>query len=1170
MTTSEQGSLLARLRRYQQVLVMGGATAITVVVLAAGVIDVAASINAYLARMKEEVSIDVRGSLDLTTRTVATLRNSAQNIELAWQDAAADGQGGEPSFGQTGALRVQPDPDGPPLLVLRNNAPDGADKAWGYVGLAKKMAATTAVIAARNAGELAVYLYSPDRQTLVMSVLPWGGVAWQDKVTADRGALFAALTSSDGAPIAAPEGGWRNAASRGPRLQWLPPYQSPLTGRQAERIATQLWAANGEPIGTLVYEMPLGTLAASLPETSFAGTSMVLAADGSLVVARPGAPAAELQRLAGESVAAGLGKSAQTVFKNGYVLSAWPLAPSGRTLVHAQSWREIAAGVRPQVILAALTSAAIIALTWVLLLLVKWRVFVPAVRQSQRVFDSEQLSGTLVETAPVGLGLITVHSGQPLLRSPAMIETADRVVVDGPSLSYVLSRYYLQHERLAAGAAPPGSHSPSQGSLIKDDLTFHTRDGQRLDLSVSMVRARYQDEEVLVTAFTDVTAGKQLEQGLRVARQAADSANAAKSAFLAAMSHEIRTPLNAVLGNLELLAYSPLDDWQRDRLNIIRNASDGLLTVVSDVLDFSKIEAGELQLEDQEFDALALASHSLIVFAPVAAAKGLALAGELGEAVSVPLHGDPARLRQVINNLLSNAIKFTDRGQVTLRLSRDDETSRMLIEVEDTGIGMNAEQVSRLFQDFSQADSTINRRFGGTGLGLALSRRLAQAMGGRLDVHSQSGVGSRFTLRLPVRADTPVGETPHFDGQTVLLVVASPEWRSRLSRALMAWGLRVHGYPHPALITPDDAGDAQALIFWADRQTWHADDEDRLVQEASWVVDCAQDGPAQPAARGRIVNASVFGLQGLANGLRYALQGRPLSELRAQGMVLGKRLKVLVAEDNAVNRKLFEEQLALLGCVPTAVTDAQEALSCLERDTFDVLVTDLSMPGEDGFALARQVRQRWPAMPVMAATANVTPQQREEGERAGMARVLGKPLSLADLAQALSEIAGLPPLRREAVSDGSLLGGRPMADETRQAFVQSCLDGVQTLHQGLRNEDVPGLLAELHSLGGACAVFGLSDIAQRCTTLGRSLSAKGARACTDDIRELADALLGVARQAPSTLIDLADQIIALLDAGQEKTDAARLARLARTLRAGLDAQPLGRQDASGAMNIKRT
>lgn len=1157
MTSSEKNSVLARLRRYQQLLVMGGGVVITIVVLVAGLLEVAASVNAYLARTKEEVSIDMRRSMDFTTRAVATLRNNVQNMELAWSAADADKPDREAPLGADWLLRVQPDADGPPLLVVRSDDSASAADTWRYVGLAHRMASATARIAARNAGDLTAYLVNPGRNTLILSVLPWGGSDWQDKVRADRAGLFAALTAADGAPIAPPEGGWRDPATGTPRFRWLMPYQSPLTGKQAVRIATELRSGDGTAFGMLIYEMPLSVLAEHLPVTSSAGACVLLAPDGSLIVACPDSASPKLLPLARKALAAGLDQPSRNLFMEGHVLSGWPLLPTGWTLAHAQSWRDIMTGVRPQIVLVVLTSAIIIALTWALLLMVKWRVFVPAVRQSQRVFDSEQLSRTLVETAPVGLGLIAANTGQPLLRSPSMIATANRVVVDGPSLSYVLSRHYLDREQRAA-------QQQGDAAVFDDDLTFSTHDGQRLDLSVSMVRARYQDKEVLVTAFADVTADKQLELELRNARQAADSANAAKSAFLAAMSHEIRTPLNAVLGNLELLAYSPLDELQRDRLNTIRNASDGLLAVVSDVLDVSKIEAGELQLEALEFDVLALASQTLMMFVPVARTKGLALVGELGEAMTWPLRGDPARLGQVMNNLLSNAIKFTETGQVTLRVSRDDAASQVLIEVQDTGMGMSADQLSRLFQDFSQADATISRRFGGTGLGLALCQRLTQAMGGTLTVQSQPGIGSRFTVRLPTLdapAAAPDADLPHFDQEPVLLVAASQDELSRLARILQAWGLQVASYQHPALIAQDVVEDAAALVFWGDRQTWHPTDENRLVEDASWVVDCCDEGPAQPVASGRVVSASVYGLQGLANGLRYALQGRALSVQNLDGMALGKRLRVLVAEDNAVNRKLFEDQLALLGCDAVVVADAEQALARLERDAFDVLLTDLSMPGQDGFALARQTRQRWPGMPVMAATANVTPQQREAGEQAGMACVLGKPLSLGELGQALSEIAGLPPVQRDASANNGLLGGRAMAEDTWLVFVQSCRDATQTLREGLRDEDAPRLLAELHSVGGACGVFGLNDIAARGAALANSISARGVGACTEDIHAFNHALLAVVLQEPSHLVSVAEQIIARL---QGEHDVESIAELAMTLRAGLQGRgrPASNRDTS--------
>ncbi|MFJ3461286.1 ATP-binding protein [Achromobacter spanius] len=1148
MPTSERSNVLARLRRYQQLLVMGGGAAITAAVIVASLVEVAASVNAYMARTKEEIADDVRRSLNVTTQVVATMRNNVQIMEAAWNRSLAESGEGQPAPGPDGVLRVQATQDVPPLLVIRNEDAPGEGEAWRYVALANRMAPATSAIAARNGGDLAVYLYSADQRYLVMSVLPWGGSEWQDRITADRASLFTALGASQGSPIFDGATAGDVPSGTAPRLRWLPPYQSPLTGKQAVRIATHLKAADGRSIGTLVYEMPLATVVATLPSTGVAGTCVVVASDGAEVARCPDESGRDVSAALRAAQASGIQTTSRSAFFDGYVLTRWPFGPTGWTLIHAQSWREIAVGVRPQVIVTLVTSALIVALTWLLLLLVKRRVFVPAVRQSQRVFESEQLSRTLVQTAPVGLGLIAQDGGRALLRSPTMEAVAERVAQDGQSLSST----FLQHYRQRASAPAEVTPEAQSPAVLRDDLAFSTRDGQRLDLSVSMVRARYQDQDVLVTAFTDVTEKKRLEAELHRARQEAESANAAKSAFLAAMSHEIRTPLNAVLGNLELLAYSPLDDLQRDRLNIIRTASDGLLTVVSDVLDISKIEAGELELEDLPFDILELAAETLMVFAPVARAKGLELASDLGQAVAFPMRGDPSRLRQVLNNLLSNAIKFTEAGSVTLRVSSDAARGEVVIEVEDTGIGMTGEQLSGLFQEFTQADATISRRFGGSGLGLALSQRLVHAMGGSLTPHSRAGAGSRFELRLPAGASADMAQAPHFEGDMLLLVAASAAQRESLAGVLQAWGLQVADYGHPALIESELVEDAGVLVFWGDRQTWHPDDENRLVEDASWVVDCTEDGPAQPVASGRVVSASTHGMRALANGLRYALQGHALAVREQPSLTLAKRLRVLVAEDNPVNRRLFAEQLGLLGCEATTVDDAAQALAWLERETFDVLLTDLSMPGQDGFALAREVGARWPGMPVVAATANVTPQQREEGERAGMACVLGKPLSLTDLAQALTDVAGLRWTGAKS-ADGGVLGGRAVAEETWQAYTRSCEDAVRKLRNGLRDGDAAAVLAELHSVQGACRVFGFEQVADRCQALEGEIAKLGLVACGGILEALCDALLVTASRDGVHLERQAGRIVERLSAGGAGDGGADadVAELAKVLLASL-------------------
>jgi two-component system capsular synthesis sensor histidine kinase RcsC len=798
---------------------------------------------------------------------------------------------------------------------------------------------------------------------------------------------------------------------------------------------------------------------------------------------------------------AGISEATGAIFRNGHMLFGWPVGTTGSTLVFVEPWRAIAKDVSGPVGVSAATTGMIILVVWTLILLFNRRVFQPVLARSQRVFESEHLSRTLVETAPVGLELIALDSGQPLLSSPMMIDKATQMLVPAPVLSAELVRRHRQR----GGAS-------GEKQVTHEELTLPTREGGAMDLSVSVVPARYRGQDVLVTAFTDVTAEKNLERQLREAKQAADLANAAKSAFLAAMSHEIRTPLNAILGNLELLSHSQLDALQRDRLKTIRSSSDGLLAIVSDVLDFSKIEADEMTLERIVFDAQEVASRALTMFGPVARAKGLRLSGEFGTSATQPMQGDPTRLGQVMNNLLSNAIKFTERGEVTLRLSvqagnndqgsrddQDEQASWLVIEVEDSGIGVSPEQQAMLFQAFSQVDATISRRFGGTGLGLALCARLTDAMGGTIAVRSELSEGSIFTVRVPLgdREAAAGSDTPHFSGELVLFVADADAWHAYAAAALEAWGLRVQAYRHPAQLDPETLEEADTLILCGERGTWHADDERDLLEESSWTIDCSTDGPAYPVATGRVVKVSSYGLKGLAAALRYTLQGEPLEVDKETQRVLSRRLKVLVAEDNAVNRQLFEEQLKLLGCVPQAAEDGQQALEWLSRQRFDVLVTDLAMPVLDGYGLAGLAQARWPEMPIIAATASATPEVRTRCEAAGMSRVLTKPLQLDELSAALSEATGVPGMPVEAGGhDGKrdgVLGGRALPQQVRETFLRSCEASLAVLHAAYDTGDAARILAELHSLRGALAVFGYEALADQCAEMQTTILKEGVR-----------------------------------------------------------------------------
>jgi len=390
---------------------------------------------------------------------------------------------------------------------------------------------------------------------------------------------------------------------------------------------------------------------------------------------------------------------------------------------------------------------------------------------------------------------------------------------------------------------------------------------------------------------------------------------------------------------------------------------------------------------------------------------------------------------------------------------------------------------------------------------------LIEAMGGTVAVQSVLGEGSVFTARVPLgeRKCEAGPDMPCFSGERVLFLAHADAWHTYAVAALEAWGLNVQAYRHPAQIDLATLEEADALVLCGERDTWHANDERRLVEEASWVIDCSTDGPASPVATGGVVKLSCYGLTGLAAALRYALEGEPLEVRQEAQRTLSRSLKVLVAEDNPVNRLLFEEQFKLLGCETRMAEDGQRALEYLRQERFDVLVTDLAMPVMDGHALAREARLLWPEMPVVAATANVTPEERARCEAAGIVRVVSKPLNLDDLAAALSAVTGVARVALEAgtreVAHGGVLGGQPLPAQMLKTFLESREDSLAVIGAAYDAGDAAGVLAELHSLRGALSVFGYDELADQHAELEARIRCDGLGAVGR--REFAAIVLGV-------------------------------------------------------------
>lgn len=509
----------------------------------------------------------------------------------------------------------------------------------------------------------------------------------------------------------------------------------------------------------------------------------------------------------------------------------------------------------------------------------------------------------------------------------------------------------------------------------------------------NMVSARTAELEAANARLT------QSNRDLETARSTALEMAQARSAFLANMSHEIRTPLNGLLGMLSLSLDGPLSSEQRQQLSVAHASGKVLVRLLNDVLDLSKFESGQMELERIPFDIGALVEDATALLSQ-SAAPGVELTCLIDPGLPAQVIGDPTRVRQIASNLISNALKFTRFGRVDVCLQTSGDGIRLLIR--DTGIGISREAQARIFQPFAQATATITRQYGGTGLGLALTRKLCEAMQGRLAFTSKEGLGSTFSVELPLPCHTPamprgalhgrvIGMTPGSSGLAELLEMHLPGWGLEYRRLDVDSGLA--GIETDLLITDcpqcllgmRPAVTAPFLVVAAYGSF--------LPKEEAHALAPLQQ-LARPLSRAALYQAVTRALQ--------AIEEPPPGEIEPVQAAPRQR-QVLLVEDNPVNQMVAKGMLAKLGYEVAIAPHGAEALSYLEQGPVDLILMDCNMPVMDGYETSRRIRQdgRWSELPIIALTANVLPEERERCRTAGMNDYLAKPLRREDLANML-------------------------------------------------------------------------------------------------------------------------------------------------------------------------
>lgn len=680
---------------------------------------------------------------------------------------------------------------------------------------------------------------------------------------------------------------------------------------------------------------------------------------------------------------------------------------------------------------------------------------------------AEERFRTVVDTTPVPV-LVVSHEGRILLANQATFELfgyEPHELSDEQIETLVPERFRDLHIRLREQFFEnPGVR------LVGDarDLFGRRKDGTEFPAEVALRPMSLARDPIVLVSVIDLTARKEVEEVLRQAKEAAERANQTKSDFLANMSHEIRTPMNAIIGMSELVLDTSLTATQRDYLTIVLEAAESLLAIINEILDFSKIEAGKLELEFVDFDLREEVGDTLKSLALRAHAKGLELAWQVQADVPYFLKGDPVRLRQILINLVGNAIKFTDQGEVFVDVLPVNAPGQSRIQLEfrvrDTGVGINKDKVDTIFAPFEQADTSTTRQFGGTGLGLTITSRIIEAMGGSIRVESQPGQGSLFCFQIAfdegkALQHAAILEPPDLSQIPVLIVDDNALNRRILREMLESWGMPVTTVDGgPAALEAlkslaEEQGPAPLLLTDVNMPGMDGFELVKSIRSISRFHDMVVFVLTSGGRPGDIARCEELGVQThmmkpvkqseLLDAIMVAV-GRTVDDTSSSSAAIHAMpsIRILVAEDGRANQRLAKAMLEKWGHEVTIAENGRVAVELWQKHPFDLILMDVQMPVMDGLEATRCIRdleeRQSRHIPIVAMTARAMKGDREKCLESGMDDYVSKPVRKADLYAAIAPLfpRDSEPIATTAVPPPSGLrtqteqGGLPSATST--------------------------------------------------------------------------------------------------------------------------------------------